>query len=116
MGFGIGHRCGSDPMLLLLWLWCRSAAAAPIRPLDWELPYATGVALKRKKNVWDFSLIRELQQEVLEFLAYYKNQSICCRRTEFLRNTAVVKPLPQCIKHDTCATSDTQKLEKLVVS
>jgi len=31
-------------------LWCRPAAAAPIRPLAWELPYATGVALKRKKK------------------------------------------------------------------
>ena len=25
---GIGHRCGLDPVLL--WLWCRLAAAAPI--------------------------------------------------------------------------------------
>ena len=24
------------------------AAAAPILPLDWELPYAAGVAIKRK--------------------------------------------------------------------
>ena len=30
-------------------LWCRPAAAVPIRPLAWELPYATGVALKRQK-------------------------------------------------------------------
>ena len=41
---GIGHRLGSDPVLL--GLWHRSAAAAPIRPLAWELPYALGVALK----------------------------------------------------------------------
>ena len=26
----LGRRCGSDPKLL--WLWCRSAAIAPIRP------------------------------------------------------------------------------------
>ena len=45
---GIGHRCGMDPVFL--WLWCRPAAIAPIRPLSWELPYATGVALKIKKN------------------------------------------------------------------
>ena len=25
-------------------------AAAPIGPLAWELPYATGVALKKRKN------------------------------------------------------------------
>ena len=29
-------------------LWCRPAAAALIRPLAWELPYATGMAIKRK--------------------------------------------------------------------
>ena len=28
----------------LLWLWCRPAAAAPIRPLAWEPPYAAGAA------------------------------------------------------------------------
>ena len=35
---GIGHRFGSG--LALLWLWCRPAAAAPIRLLAWECPYA----------------------------------------------------------------------------
>ena len=34
----------------LLWLWRRPAAAAPIRPLVSELPYAAGVSLKRKKE------------------------------------------------------------------
>ena len=33
-----------DPMLL--WLWCRPAAAALIWSLALELPYATGAALK----------------------------------------------------------------------
>ena len=33
-----------------LWLWCRTAAVAPIRPLAWELPYAVGPALKSKTN------------------------------------------------------------------
>ena len=28
---GVGHRRGSD--LVLLWLWCRPAAEAPIQPL-----------------------------------------------------------------------------------
>ena len=45
MSCGIGHRRGADPTLL--WLWCRLAAAALIRLLAWELPYATGAALKR---------------------------------------------------------------------
>ena len=43
----VGHRCGLD--LALMWLWCRLAAATPIRPLTWELPYAMGVSLKIKK-------------------------------------------------------------------
>ena len=34
MSYGIGFRRGSDPQLL--WLWCRLAAAALIRPLAWE--------------------------------------------------------------------------------
>ena len=48
MSHGVGHRRSSDPALL--WLWCRPAAMAPIRPLAWEPPYATGAALKRPKK------------------------------------------------------------------
>ena len=48
MGCGVGRRYGSDPMLL--WLWRRLAAMAPIGPLAWELPYAAGAALKRQKK------------------------------------------------------------------
>ena len=44
---GVGHRLGSD--LVLLWLWCRPVAEAPIQLLARELPYAIGVALKSKK-------------------------------------------------------------------
>ena len=33
-----------------LWLWCRLAPAAPIRPLAWEPPYAAGSALKRQNT------------------------------------------------------------------
>ena len=29
---------------MLLWLWCRLAAAALIWPLAWELPYGAGAA------------------------------------------------------------------------
>ena len=35
---GVGCRCGLD--LALMWLQQRHAAAAPIPPLAWELPYA----------------------------------------------------------------------------
>ena len=48
MSCGVGHRSGTDPELL--WLWHRPVAVAPIRPLAWELPYATGTALKRQKE------------------------------------------------------------------
>ena len=45
---GVGLRHSSDPALL--WLWCRPAATAPIRPLAWEPPYAIDMALKKKKK------------------------------------------------------------------
>ena len=45
---GVGRRFGSD--MVLLWLWCRPTAAAPIRPLAWEPPYAVGAARKRQKQ------------------------------------------------------------------
>ena len=47
MSCGVGHGCGSDPVLL--WLWCRPAAVVLIGLLAWEPPYATGAALKREK-------------------------------------------------------------------
>ena len=45
---GEGHRHGLDPELL--WLWRRPVATTPIGPLAWESPYATGMALKRRKD------------------------------------------------------------------
>jgi len=36
----------------LLWLWHRPAAAAQIQCLAWELPYASGAAVKRKEKIW----------------------------------------------------------------
>ena len=39
---GVGHSHSLDPELL--WLWCRSATTALLRPLAWEPPYAVGVA------------------------------------------------------------------------
>ena len=36
---------------MLLWLWLRPAAVAPIRPLAWEPPYTASAALKKKKNM-----------------------------------------------------------------
>ena len=48
MSCGVGGRGSLDPVLL--WLWCRPVATAPIRPLAWEPPYAAGVALKSKNE------------------------------------------------------------------
>ena len=49
-GCGVGCRCGWD--LALLWLWCRPAAAAQIRPLACErYMLRVGVALKRQKKL-----------------------------------------------------------------
>ena len=48
MNCGVGLRQGLDPVLLWLWLWL--AAAAPIQPLTWELPYAMSEGLKKKKE------------------------------------------------------------------
>ena len=48
MSCGVGHRRGLD--LSLLWLWCRSAAIAPIGPPGWEPPHAAGAPRKRKKK------------------------------------------------------------------
>ena len=48
VGCGVGHRRSSDPVLL--WLWHRLAATAPIRPLAWEPLYAMGTALEKYKK------------------------------------------------------------------
>ena len=52
MSCGVGRRRSSD--LAPLWLWCRLAAIAPIRPLAWEPSYAAGAApgqkTKKKKK------------------------------------------------------------------
>ena len=55
-GLGIRHCCelwyGLQTRLgpPLLWLWCRPAATAPIRPISWELPYAAGEAQEMEKK------------------------------------------------------------------
>ena len=48
MSCGVDHRRGLH--LMLLWLWRKPAAIAPIRPLAQEPPYAAGVALKTQRK------------------------------------------------------------------
>ena len=68
MSCGVGRRQGSDPMVL--WLWCRLVAAAPLRPLAWEPPYAAGVAqeMAKKQNNNNKKLIDEQK-----YKGFYKN-------------------------------------------
>ena len=49
MSCGVGRRCGLDPELL----WHRPVTTGPIWLLAWELPYASGVALKKTKQKKD---------------------------------------------------------------
>ena len=51
MSCDVGRRRGSD--LVLLCLWRRPVATAPIRPLTWEPPYAAGVAQEMAKRQKD---------------------------------------------------------------
>ena len=55
MSYGVGRRCGSDPEFL--WLWCRPAAVALIRPLVWELLCHRCGPKKTKKLFIDFSCL-----------------------------------------------------------
>jgi len=48
MSCGVGCRHSLDPVLL--WLWRRLAATAPIRPLAWEPPYVAGAAQEIAKK------------------------------------------------------------------
>ena len=63
----VGQRHGLD--LGLLWLWCRLAAVAPIRPLAWELPSAVRMTLKRQKiKIKNKIKLRTVHQEFLLWL------------------------------------------------
>ena len=53
MSCGVGCSISSD--LLLLWLGCKPATAAPLGTLAWELPYALGTALKNMKEETAFA-------------------------------------------------------------
>ena len=48
MSCGVGRRRGSDPVLL--WLWHRPVAIAPIQPIAWEPPHAVGSGPRKGKK------------------------------------------------------------------
>ena len=68
MSCGAGCRRGSD--LALLWLWCRSAAVALIRPLAWESPHAVDVATKKER--------KKLKVKALAINAMFLQRSYPC--------------------------------------
>ena len=74
MNCGVGDRRSSD--LALLWLWYRPVAIALIRPLAWELPHATGAALRRQKK--DKKIIFFLKNNcILNLMSHNRNSIIC---------------------------------------
>ena len=79
MSCGVGHGCGSD--LVLLWLWHRLAALAPIPPLAWESPYAVGAALKKQKEkeIQSFNLSLKLCfYSIFVYSFQSTNLNTCC--------------------------------------
>ena len=75
MSCGAGCRRGSNPRLL--WLWCRLAAVALIRPLAWEPPYAAGVVLKSGEKIKLKSIKPKKELILMElFLEYVLPQQI----------------------------------------
>ena len=63
MSCGVGCRGGSDPELL--WLWCESAAVAPVLSLAWEFSYVDGVVLKSNKKKKRKEKIKKASQVIL---------------------------------------------------
>ena len=65
MSSGVSHRHVSDPMLL--WLWCRPIAVAPIQPLSWEPPYAAVAVpvVPQRKRIWLASMKMQVQSLTL---------------------------------------------------
>ena len=82
MSCGVGCRRSLDPALL--WLWRRPVATAPIRPLAWEPPCATGVAQentknnkKLKKNFFKYSIGQQGPTFLIKQRMSYKRGPIC---------------------------------------
>ena len=77
MSCGVVRRHGLDPVLL--WLWHRPVATAPIQSLAWEPPYAVGVPPPKKRQKKNLSvpcrnLIQKKQTEVLQWVNLTKIQ------------------------------------------
>ena len=74
MSCGVCCRWGLDPVWL--WLWRRPGAAALIRPLAWERPYATGAALKSRKKEREGRRKKERRMLGVSLVAQWKQISL----------------------------------------
>jgi len=74
---GVGCRGGSDPGLL--WLWRRPVAAAPIRPLAWEPPYAMGVApeMGKKDKKKRIDIVNDTKSQARDFRSSVVRNALC---------------------------------------
>ena len=92
-------RSGSDPELL--WLWCRAATAALIRPLAWEPPYTEGVALRKEKKErkidWEIVLHLALGQKWWESI-----QNKTCNPADQTTSCFTLQPTIYWQGHDVC--------------
>ena len=74
MSCGVCRRRSSE----LLWLWCRPAAIALIRPLAWELPHAANVALKRQ---WTKKIVSEFYADYIASFSSLNKHKIIQRNS-----------------------------------
>ena len=85
----VGCRCGSDPVLL--WLWHRPVATAPIRPLAWEPPHAARAAQEMAKRQKKKKSISNEEGVITKDIKNFNNTvySLCnklkFRQTNFLQ-------------------------------
>ena len=72
---------------MLLWLWCRLAATAPIIPLAWEPPYATGVALEEKKRQKNKNKIKTCSVE-MNLTSIHEDTGLIPGLSQWIKNLA----------------------------
>jgi len=79
------------------WLWCRLAAIAPIWPLAWELPYASGLSLKgqNKKTKQKTKTESETTQVALDLKASELFTFYVCNQGIVMSTLIVVIQRPQ---------------------